>query len=386
MSSSYKRLGTYIREVNIRNRDLEVKTLLGVSIKKILIPSIANTVALLDSYDYAIVSQAYTVFEIIDHEKLNPGYLMMWIRRPEFDRYARFKSHGSAREIFNWDEMCEIELPVPSIKKQKAIIKEYNTIVDRIKLNEQLNRKLEETAQDVYKHWFVDFEFPVSKKYAVEVGTPEIEGKPYRSSGGEMVFNEELGKEIPVGWHSCSYTEIFDLKGGGTPDTDIPEYWNGEIPFFTPKDIGTSVYSTITEKNITDMGLINSSTKIYPKNTVFITARGTVGAVALASGDMAMNQSCYAALGEKYNQFFVHQHTLEILKQLTNEANGGVFGALVTKDFDGKLILAPPLFFSSMYKELAEPIYNQIFNNQRFMSILFNLREFLLAKMTKVGF
>src|SRR5690606_7513786 len=102
---------------------------------------------------------AYTVFKIIDETELNPEYLMMWFRRPEFDRYARFKSHGSARETFDWDEMLETELPIPSIETQREIVNEFHTISKRIALNEQLNQKLEETAQTLYKHWFVDFEF-----------------------------------------------------------------------------------------------------------------------------------------------------------------------------------------------------------------------------------
>lgn len=184
MRSNYKKLGEYIRPVNIRNNDLKIDRLLGVSIRKVLMPSIANTigtnmktykiinknqfaygpvtsrngdkisVALLEEYNEAIISQAYTVFEVIDHEVLNPEYLMMWFRRSEFDRYARFKSHGSAREIFDWDEMCETTLPIPSIEKQREIVKEYNVIVNRIKLNEELNKKLEDTAQALYKHWF----------------------------------------------------------------------------------------------------------------------------------------------------------------------------------------------------------------------------------------
>ena len=141
--TTYKRLGDYIREVNVRNRELKVTNLQGVSISKQFIPSIANTIgtdmstykvvnpgqfaygpvtsrngdkvsiALLDEYDNAIISQAYTVFEVTDHEQLLPEYLMMWFRRPEFDRYARFHSHGSAREIFDWEELCDVMLPIP---------------------------------------------------------------------------------------------------------------------------------------------------------------------------------------------------------------------------------------------------------------------------------
>jgi len=186
MKSSYKPLGNYIREVNNRDTKLEVDLLLGVSIQKKFIPSIANTIgtdmstykivkrnqfaygpvtsrngdkisiALLEDYDEAIVSQAYTPFEVKDTTELLPEYLMMWFRRPEFDRYSRFMSHGSAREIFDWAEMCNTLLPIPSITKQYEIVKEYKVIQNRISINQQLIQKLEETAQAIYKQWFVD--------------------------------------------------------------------------------------------------------------------------------------------------------------------------------------------------------------------------------------
>lgn len=182
----YKRLGDYIREVNVRNRELKVTNLLGMSISKKFIPSIANTIgtdmstykiikrnqfayvpvtsrngekitiALLDCDDEAIISQAYTVFEIVNPEQLLPEYLMMWFRRPEFDRYARFHSHGSAREVFDWDELCEVRLPVPTIARQREIVAEYETLGRRIRLNEQMIAKLEETAQTLYRKMFVD--------------------------------------------------------------------------------------------------------------------------------------------------------------------------------------------------------------------------------------
>jgi len=182
----YKHLGDYIREVNVRNRELKVTNLLGVSISKEFMPSIANTIgtdmstykivergqfaygpvtsrngdkvsiALLDGYDDAIISQAYTVFEVIDHEQLSPEYLMMWFRRPEFDRYARFHSHGSAREIFDWDELCDVMLPIPSITRQREIVSEYETLTNCICLNNQMIQHLETTAQALYRKTFVD--------------------------------------------------------------------------------------------------------------------------------------------------------------------------------------------------------------------------------------
>jgi restriction endonuclease S subunit len=187
---SYKKLGNYIQQVNNRNRDLQVDTLLGVSITKKLIPSIANTVgtdistykiiekgqfaygtitsrngdkisiALADEYEKALVSQIYIVFEVIDKNELLPEYLMMWFSRPEFDRYARYHSHGSTRESFDWEDLCEVELPIPSIEKQREIVAQYQAVANKLKVNEQICKQLEATAQTLYKQWFVDFEFP----------------------------------------------------------------------------------------------------------------------------------------------------------------------------------------------------------------------------------
>lgn len=156
MKEGYKALGEFIRQIDIRNTEGKEDNLLGVSVQKQFIPSIANTVgtdftkykvvkkgqftyipdtsrrgdkiaiALLQDYEEGLVSNVYTVFEVIDEEKLLPEYLMLWFSRPEFDRYARFKSHGSVREVMDWDEMCKVELPVPSIEKQRSIVREFS--------------------------------------------------------------------------------------------------------------------------------------------------------------------------------------------------------------------------------------------------------------------
>lgn len=171
MRSNYDTLGKYIQPVDERNRDLAVDYLLGLSISKRFIPSIANTVgtefnsykivrtgqfaygpvtsrngdkitiALLDDKD-CIISSSYSVFEVIDEEKLLPEYLMLWFKRPEFDRYARFKSHGSVREVFDWDELCGVELPVPDIEVQRSIVRAYNVIEGRIRAKRELNDNL----------------------------------------------------------------------------------------------------------------------------------------------------------------------------------------------------------------------------------------------------
>ena len=216
MRLNYKPIGDYVNLVEERNKELQDLPLIGLSITKQFIPSIANTIgtdmstyrtiyknqfaycavtsrngdkltiALFKDLDKGLISQAYTPFEVTDTNEVLPEYLMMWFSRLEFDRYARFKSHGSARELFNWEDLCESLMPIPSITKQKEIVAEYITIQNRIDLNKRLIQKLEETAQAIYKNWFVDFEFP------------DENGKPYKSNGGEMVVSE-LG-EIPKGW------------------------------------------------------------------------------------------------------------------------------------------------------------------------------------------
>ena len=184
MKEGYRVLGEYIRQVDIRNKEGKKENLLGVSVQKQFIQSIANTVgtdftkykvvkkgqftyipdtsrrgdkiaiALLEDYEEGLVSNVYTVFEVIDTEKLLPEYLMLWFSRPEFDRYARFKSHGSVREVMDWEEMCKVELPVPDIEKQRKIVKAYKTITDRIALKQKINDNLEATAQSYFDNLF----------------------------------------------------------------------------------------------------------------------------------------------------------------------------------------------------------------------------------------
>lgn len=190
MKEGYRLLGDFIRQVDVRNTDGKEENLLGVSVQKMFIPSIANTVgtdftkykvvkrgqftyipdtsrrgdkigiALLTDYDEGLVSNIYTVFEVKDENELLPEYLMLWFSRPEFDRYARFKSHGSVREIMDWDEMCKVELPVPSIEKQRSIVKAYNTITDRIELKRKINDNLEAQTQALFDELFLRDEMP----------------------------------------------------------------------------------------------------------------------------------------------------------------------------------------------------------------------------------
>lgn len=292
MRSNYKKLWKYIREVNIRNTDLSVTLLLWISIQKIFIPSIANiiwtdmmtykivkknqfaywtvtsrnwdkiSIALLENHDEAIVSQAYKVFEVIDEKDLLPEYLMMWFRRPEFDRYARYMSHWSTREVFDWDEMCDVELPVPDITKQQEIVDEYNAIKNRINLNNNLIEKLEETAQTIYKEWFVDFEFP------------DKNGKPYKSSGGEMEFCSELEKEVPKGWSVENVKKIMNFIQWTEPWAESYseiKLNNNYVQFYRVQDISTYWWNA---KVFVDKNLLKD--RFFKKKDILISLDWTI--------------------------------------------------------------------------------------------------------------
>lgn len=186
MASNYKKLGEFLRLTDERNSDLSITNLQGVSISKQFIPSIANiigtdlssykivrkgqfaygpvtsrngdkvSIALLESDD-CIISSSYLSFEVVDKTKLDPEYLMLWFMRPEFDRYARFMSNGSAREIFDWGCMCGVELPVPTIEEQRRIVHDYKVITDRIELLKKINENLESVIINAYSKQFGNY-------------------------------------------------------------------------------------------------------------------------------------------------------------------------------------------------------------------------------------
>lgn len=224
MKLNYRKLGEFIRQVDVRNVEGKEENLLGVSVQKLFIPSIANTVgtdftkykvvkkgqftyipdtsrrgdkigiALLEDYEEGLVSNIYTVFEIINEEQLLPKYLMLWFSRSEFDRYARFKSHGSVREIFGWDELCDIDLPVPSITEQRKIVETYRIVEERIELKRKINDNLVATLSTVYKELFADANthFPkvLLQKICSKIGsgaTPKGGKTAYISEGISLI-------------------------------------------------------------------------------------------------------------------------------------------------------------------------------------------------------
>ena len=372
MEKRYKILGNYIRLVDERNKNLAVTKLLGVSISKKFIPSIANivgtdlsnykivrtgqfaygpvtsrngekiSIAYLDEED-CIISSSYTVFEVENKEELDPEYLMLWFSRPEFDRYARYKSHGSVREIFDWNELCMVELPVPDIEKQRKIVKAYKTITDRIDLKQKINDNLINTTDTIFFKVF-------------------LENKPTAT---------------------ISFTDIVQLMGGGTPKTDEDSFWNGNILFFTPKDISRSPFCISTEKHLTNEGLNNCSSRLYPPYTTFVTCRGTVGNLALAGVPMAMNQSCYALKGKNdFPALFVFSFTRYVIATMKKKASGAVFSALVTRDFEMEKVFEPNFEDAILFEKRVEPLFAQILANTNEIQQLLDLQNALLTQLS----
>jgi type I restriction enzyme, S subunit len=194
-------------------------------------------------------------------------------------------SKGATQDNLSLDKLLSFYILIPPIATQRKIASILSAYDDLIENNTRRIAILEEMAQSLYREWFVHFRFPGHEK--------------------KRLLESELGL-IPEGWEVVRFTDIADILSGGTPRTTTSEYWNGPIPFYTPRDAPSSFYVTETEKSITQIGLRACNSKLYPKNTVFITARGTVGKIVLSAVDMAMNQSCYALQGrEGIDQFTI---------------------------------------------------------------------------------
>ena len=302
MEKGYKILGNYIRLVDERNRNLAITKLLGVSISKKFIPSIANivgtdlsnykivrtgqfaygpvtsrngekiSIAYLDEED-CIISSSYTVFEVENKEELDPEYLMLWFSRPEFDRYARYKSHGSVREIFDWNELCMVELPVPDIEKQRKIVKAYKTLTDRIALKQQINDNLEAQANAIFSSSAPDF----------------TDLQPIHNFG--MVIT------------------------GKTPPTSVAEYYGNDIPFIKTPDMHGNVYITSSECSLSKAGADSQKNKYIPENTVVVACIGAnAGEVALTSYIAQTNQQINAVISKYpcFLYFSIKAHTAEL--------------------------------------------------------------------------
>ena len=351
MKSNYKQLGQFIRQVDVRNSEGKEENLLGVSVQKKFIPSIANTVgtdfkkykvvkkgqftyipdtsrrgdkigiALLEDYEEGLVSNVYTVFEIIDEKQLIPEYLMLWFSRPEFDRYARFKSHGSVREVMDWDEICKVELPVPPYEKQKEIVDGYKVITERIALKQKINDNLEAQVSAIYHSMF-----------------------------------EEQNE-----WSKGSVSDFGEIVGGATPSKDIDEYFCSDgIVWLTPKDLTSTGNKFIYkgETDITEAAYHSCSTKLLPKGSVLLSSRAPVGCVAIAMTDLCTNQGFKSIIPKsEFGTAFVYYFLKENRHLLESHSSGTTFMEISGNVLKAIPVSIPPEELTKKFSSICEPIF-----------------------------
>jgi type I restriction enzyme S subunit len=300
------------------------------------------------------------------------------------NQYSNLRNLSSGvRKNLNSGDIKGFAIALPeTLPDQQKIAKVLSTLDAKIELNNRINAELEAMAKLLYDYWFVQFDFPMTAEQAAALGQPHLEGQPYKSSGGKMVFNETLKREIPEGWRGDNIMALSKLGGGGTPSKTRPEYWNGEIPFFTPTDAKPEPFLLKTEDYITKEGHEKSSTRVYPAGTLFLTARGSVGKVMITSAKMAMSQSCYALVpNEGVSSQFLYFHFQRLIHYLKVKSSGSVFKSIVTNDIEFSPMVIPDTSILENFNAITNPMFEKILNNQKQNQELTQLRDWLLPML-----
>ena len=388
MRSNYKRLGDYISPVDVRNKELAIDRLLGVSISKTFIESIANTigtdfsnykvvkrnqfaygpvtsrngdkisVALLNE-DECIISSSYSVFKVNDEKQLLPDYLMLWLNRPEFDRYARYMSHGSVREIFSWDDMCDVELPVPSIEEQNEIVASYKTIENRIALKKKINDNL------------------------VQTGTAIIQKRVGCAALINKTQTEIDNISLPEGWLIQSISEYCkETKSGSTPSRSDSSYWeNGTIPWLKSGEVHNNI-TLSTEETITLTAVKETSVKLLPPDTVLMAMYGvTAGEVGYLAISATTNQAiCGMVCNSKQEAAYLYFSLIQNQEEASRLSNGGAQDNLSKNFIDGINLVVPDL--KSINSFHLDCIVSQITSNTKEITALEELKSTVLATIS----
>lgn len=274
-----------------------------------------------------------------DKSKILPDFLYYALRTPSFKQDVKDNyGSGSAIPRIILKDFKRMMVSYPSLEKQRSVISVLTAIDSKIQANTEINDNLQQQAAALFSSL-------------------------YDRSNTEVRF-----------------TDLIQILGGGTPKTGENTYWNGNIAFFTPKDVGTP-YTLITEKTISKEGLSHCNSRLYPVNTVFVTARGTVGKVGMSGVPMAMNQSCYALVGKETHQLLVYFYTLKAVDRLKHKASGAVFDAITTRDFESEQIMKLSDDDATAFLRVAEPMFQEVLNNNIEILRLSTLRDSLLPKL-----
>ena len=292
---------------------------------------------------------------------LNSKYLKYWLESPVGKGELKKSIIGSSQSAYTIANLKQMQISLPSEEEQQQVVDVLEAYDNLIENNNRRIAILEEMAQSLYREWFVKFRFPGHEK--------------------AKFIDSPLGK-IPEGWEVKAFTDIADVLSGGTPKTKVDEYWNGDIPFFAPKDAPPSFYCTDTEKSITELGLSKCNSKLYQAGTVFITARGTVGKVVMPARDMAMNQSCYALKGiGGIGQRFLFLMTKNQVDYLKKNTGGATFDTIVVDTFRQMKVVFPTHNVFTEFECVMEPLFDQILNLIKKNNNLKTQRDMLLPKL-----
>lgn len=289
-------------------------------------------------YDRYVISQSQ--FRVRCNDKVLPEYLVYYFHTPigQHKLLSNASQVGVPALARPSSTFQQIEVVLPELSIQKRVVEIISTIQKKIANNQELNDNLQQQAAALFSSLYD------------------------RS-------NTEVG-----------FTDLIQILGGGTPKTGENTYWNGNIALFTPKDVGTP-YTLITEKTISKEGLLHCNSRLYPVNTVFVTARGTVGKVGMSGVPMAMNQSCYALVGKETHQLLVYFYTLKAVDRLKHKASGAVFDAITTRDFESEQIMKLSDDDATAFLRVAEPMFQEVLNNNIENLRLSTLRDSLLPKL-----
>lgn len=264
---------------------------------------------------------------------------------------------GNSNPTINRNHIHDLPIRIPEIVIQDLIAMMLSTYDDLIENNRRRIALLEQSARLLYQEWFVRFRFPGHEKVKIVDGVPE-------------------------GWKKETASDVMDILSGGTPKTIVPTFWGGIIPFFTPKDSASSIYTFFTEKTLTEKGLQSCNSKLYPTDTIFITARGTVGKMSLAQTPMAMNQSCYALIAKKpLTQYFLFFGLQEKINELQSKASGSVFDAIIRDTFKQIPFMTPTHELIMLFTESITPLLRQTDNLLSQNRKLTAARDLLLPRL-----
>lgn len=301
-------------------------------------------------------------------EKADKYYLHYLLSTDIVRDQLEYRASGTRQRNISPNDVYDVTVFIPDINIQRKIGKTLYDLERKINLNNQINDNLQHQIKLLYDYWFTQFDFP------------DENGKPYRASGGAMVWNEELKREIPAGWDVYNLGEHCDILLGGTPDTSKNEYWNGTINWLNSGEV--SQFPVVSsELRITQAGLDNSATKLMPANTVVVSITGNIRASILAI-DTCANQSVVGILeSDDLKSQYIYPYMCNLLTHYTSISTGNCQQHINKGTIEDSLILLPNKDTLKKYYLKTEFLYNQITNNALEIQKLTALRDWLLPML-----